>query len=464
MESLIEYGEYIYSVPSKFAFELTLVLFAVWMWRRGLSESDSTRKMTDREKAQILANFTSEPLCGEIPEDHFSLNPRIVSGTIGKEITVNDKVCLNMATNNYLGLSNREDSKRKATAALRNYGVGSCGPRGFYGTADVHLKLESRLAKFMGVEEACLYSYGFSAISSGIPSYSKSHDVIFADEQVNFAIQQGITASRSTVYYFKHNDPADLERLLKAQDERDRRNPKKAKNIRRFLILEGIYMNTGTLVNLPEMVKLRAQYKCRLFLDETISFGVLGATGKGVREHFGIPNSEIDLIASTLEHSMSSYGGFLCGSSFLMEHQRLCGLAYCFSASLPPLQAVVSLTHLDVVTEEPELLEELRTNCEKMHDMLREGLTQLRTDSHPLSPVKVLVLTDVKDPQIAEKKLHKIVTFAENRGVALTVFRRLANEEHLEHPPSLRLAVSNVLDETDMKKVVAVLRDACAES
>ncbi|XP_003741500.1 serine palmitoyltransferase 1 [Galendromus occidentalis] len=463
MESLMEYGEYIYSVPSKFAFELSLVAFAVWMWKKNLAESNSTRKMTDQEKAQILANFTPEPLCDDIPEDHYALNPRIVSGRIGKRITVNGKDCLNMATNNFLGLSDRPDSNEKATKALRNYGVGSCGPRGFYGTADVHLELESRLAKFMGVEEACLYSYGFSAISSAIPSYSKNHDVIFADEQVNFAIQQGITGSRSTVYYFKHNDPNDLERLLRAQDERDRKDPKKAKNVRRFLIIEGIYMNTGTLVNLREIVKLRAKYKCRLFLDETISFGVLGATGKGVREHFGVPNSEIDLIASTLEHSISSYGGFLCGSSFLMEHQRLCGLAYCFSASLPPLQAVVTLTHLDVVSEDPEIMEKLRENCKKMQNMLMEGLTHLRTDSHPLSPVKVLVLSEAEDRVVAEEKLNAIVTFAENHGVALTVFRRLPKEELLEHPPSIKLTVSSLLTESDMKSVVEVLNEACSQ-
>lgn len=99
--------------------------------------------------------------------------------------------------------------------------LGSCGPRGFYGTSDVHLELEVRLAKFMQVEAAVLYSYGFSTIASAIPAYCKRGDIIFVDECVHFAIQKGLDASRSKIVYFKHNDPDDLERLLAEQQKAD---------------------------------------------------------------------------------------------------------------------------------------------------------------------------------------------------------------------------------------------------
>ena len=103
--------------------------------------------------------------------------------------------------------------KDKAVKTIQKYGVGSCGPRGFYGTIDVHLDLEQRLAKYFNVEEGIIYSYGFSTIASAIPAYSKRGDIIFADEGVHFAIQKGIVASRSDVRYFKHNDLDDLGKL-----------------------------------------------------------------------------------------------------------------------------------------------------------------------------------------------------------------------------------------------------------
>ncbi|OQR75871.1 serine palmitoyltransferase 1-like [Tropilaelaps mercedesae] len=463
METITGFVESVYTAPSaQLAFELILVLLLVWTLKRGpASQATQARRMTDREVNEVLAAFQPEPLCGVMP-DRQAIPPRVLSGRVGRYVTVNGKPLLNVATHNYLGLGDRKDSTDKAIHALRNYGVGSCGPRGFYGTADVHLELEARLAAFMGVEEACLYSYGFSAISSAIPSYSKPHDVIFADEQVNFSIQQGIIASRSTVYYFEHNNPDDLERLLRAQDERDRRRPKNAKRIRRFLILEGIYMNTGTLVNLPALVKLRAQYKCRLFIDESLSFGVLGRTGKGVREHFGVPNSEIDLISATLENAVSSYGGFLCGSHFLMEHQRLYGLAYCFSASLPPLQAVVTLSHLDIISREPESMERLRQNCHTVYHRLKREVKGLLNGSHPLSPVKHLYLeVSPVDAQAAKAKLDEIVAFAEERGVALTRSSYLEGKELMAHTASIRLTVGSFLTAEDIGLVIEVLRDAC---
>ena len=154
---------------------------------------------------------------------------------------------------------------------------------------DVHLELEQRLAKFFNVEDGIIYSYGFSTIASAIPAYSKRGDVIFADEGVHFAIQKGIVASRSDVKYFKHNDLDDLERVLREQEETDRKNPKKAKATRRFLVIEGLYLNHGDLCPLQKMVEWKYIYKYRIFLDETVSFATIGRTGRGVTEHFNVP-------------------------------------------------------------------------------------------------------------------------------------------------------------------------------
>lgn len=234
------------------------------------------------------------------------------------------------------------------------------------------MKLEERLAQFMKVEEAVLYSYGFSTVASAIPAYAKSSDVIFADEGCHFAIQKGLTASRSKIRFFKHNDVEDLHRLLKEQESQDIKNPKKAKVTRRFLVVEGLYMNHGDICPLPEIIELKNRYKVRIFVDETVSFAVLGKTGRGVSEHFNIPVEEIDHFSASLENAMAAYGGFCCGTTFIVDHQRLSGLGYCFSASLPPLQAAVALAALDMLDERPQLCDQLRKNCKYAHSKLQE--------------------------------------------------------------------------------------------
>lgn len=116
---------------------------------------------------------------GDVPADHVSLQHRLVTGRVGKRITVDGVDCLNLASHNYLGLIGDADIESQAIESIRKYGVGSCGPRGFYGTVDVHLELEERIAAFMGCEESCVYSYGFSTVASAIPSYCKRGDLVF---------------------------------------------------------------------------------------------------------------------------------------------------------------------------------------------------------------------------------------------------------------------------------------------
>ena len=145
------------------------------------------------------------------------------------------------------------------------------------------------MAQFFQCEQACLYSYGFSTIASAIPAYAKKGDVIFADESVNFAIQKALDASRSRIKYFKHNDVEHLEHILDQYAKEETKNPKLAKMTRKFLVVEGVYQNTGQICNLNQMMSLKRKHKLRLFIDESVSFGVLGESGRGITEHFNIP-------------------------------------------------------------------------------------------------------------------------------------------------------------------------------
>ncbi|XP_041346963.1 serine palmitoyltransferase 1-like, partial [Gigantopelta aegis] len=234
-----------------------------------------------------------------------------------------------------------------------------------------HLRIEERIAKFTGREEAIVYSFGFAAIASAIPAYSKRTDIIFCDEGMGFPTQKGLVASRSQIKYFKHNDMLDLERLLKEKEKFDLKNPNKAKKIRKFIVAEAIYMNYGDLVPLPKLVEFRKRYRIPIILEESLSFGVLGATGRGAVEHFQLTVKDVDLICVLMSLSMANMGGFCAGKSFVIDHQRLSGAGYCFSASLPPLLTTAAIEALDTMDKSPEIFEKPRENAKTLRNLLK---------------------------------------------------------------------------------------------
>ncbi|KAK0084950.1 hypothetical protein PV325_006050 [Microctonus aethiopoides] len=434
---------------------LLMVFWLIWLFVKRQYNKKRIVIPSDDEIEEKLAAWHPDPLVPEPNEDHPSLKLKLVSKHNGKRITVNDKNCLNLGTHNYLGLSDNKLIEENAVAAIKKYGVGSCGPRGFYGTFDVHLELEESIAKFMNVEEAILYSYGFCTVSSAISAYCKKRDIVFADEKVNFAIQKGLDASRSSVRYFKHNDIKHLECMLEEQAVIDNKNPKKASKIRRFLIIEGIYMNTGLVCPLPELVALCRKYKLRIFIDESISIGTLGDTGRGVTEHFGVPGHEIDMFIGSLEWAFGSIGGFCAGSSFIIEHQRLSGLGYCFSASLPPLLTVAAISAIKMISEDQSLIEKLRENCLNIQSRLG-NLKNFELSATPESPVKHLYLKNKYDRLEEQKLLSSISEKCIENNLAVTLPAYLDVERDLPRP-SLRLCISSLLDESDIDFVITTL-------
>lgn len=200
----------------------------------------------------------------------------------------------------------------------------------------------------------------------------------------------------------------DLENKLKDQQKLDFKNPKKAAKTRRFLIAEGIYVNTGEMCPLRELVELRSKYKLRLILDEGISFGTIGKHGRGLTEFLCVDKTEVDLISASLENAVESIGGFCVGSHFIVEHQRLSGLGYCFSASQPPLLTQAAITALDIFEQEPKIFEQLSDAAEKVDDKFRY-FTKLELRGHPISPIKHLYLKDdSKDLEESENILRRI--------------------------------------------------------
>ena len=232
--------------------------------------------------------------------------------------------------------STKNPMKQAALDALDRYGCGSCGPRGFYGTVDVHLQFEEIFAHYMDSDDAILYSDGASTITSTIAAFCKRGDIVVVDECCYEPIMTGILLSRSNVKLFKHNDIKDLENVLQQIYESDIQLNRPSNVQRRFLIVEGLYKNTGQICPLNDIVKLKHQYHYRLMIDESYSFGTLGKHGKGCMELYNAkPMYDVEIVMISIENSLGTIGGITVGKDDIIDHQRLSGSGYCFSASVP---------------------------------------------------------------------------------------------------------------------------------
>ncbi|XP_036286078.1 serine palmitoyltransferase 1 isoform X3 [Pipistrellus kuhlii] len=421
---LVEMVQALYEAP---AYHLILEgILILWIIRLLFSKTYKLQERSDltvKEKEELIEEWQPEPLVPPISKDHPALNYNIVSGPPSHSIVVNGKECINFASFNFLGLLGNPRVKAAALASLKKYGVGTCGPRGFYGTFDVHLDLEDRLAKFMKTEEAIIYSYGFATIASAIPAYSKRGDIVFVDRAACFAIQKGLQASRSNIKLFEHNDMADLERLLKEQEIEDQKNPRKARVTRRFIVVEGLYMNTGTICPLPELI------------------------------------DDIDLISANMENALASIGGFCCGRSFVIDHQRLSGQGYCFSASLPPLLAAAAIEALNIMEENPGIFAVLKEKCKRIHKAL-QGISGLRVVGEALSPAFHLQLEASTGSREQDAKLlQEIVRQCMDRSIALTQARYLEREEKCLPPPSIRVVVTVEQTEEELEKAASTIKE-----
>lgn len=213
--------------------------------------------MVTQEIDELVDEWMPEPIDLPLTErEQHDLNAMpVISGPTGPKpkLVGSNKTVLNMASFNFTDLAGQESIKEKATEALRKYGLGSCGPAGFYGTFDTHTELERNIADFLGTEDAILYSQAYSTVSSVIPAFCKRGDIIVADRSVNFTIQKGLQISRSTIRWFDHNDMQSLEDVLVSveKERRKRRGPL----TRRFIVTEGIFERDGSMADLPRLVR-----------------------------------------------------------------------------------------------------------------------------------------------------------------------------------------------------------------
>ncbi|KAL8951680.1 MAG: hypothetical protein Q9222_002360 [Ikaeria aurantiellina] len=460
--------------PVRSAVELFLFLFAV---RYLLAPKYSTSKksyvqLTDEEIDELVDEWVPEPLVAPqtaFEEAENEKRPVIVGPTGPKSRLSNGRMVTNVASLNFYNLAGNEALKEKAIQTLRTYGVGPCGPPGFYGTQDVHMKIEADIATHLGTTSCIVYAQAFSTISSVIPAFSKRGDIVVADKAVNFAIRKGMQISRSTVRWYEHNDMEDLQNVLASVVKEQAGKPL----TRRFIITEGLFENIGDMVDLVRIMELKQRYKFRLILDETWSFGVLGRTGAGVTEHQAVNVREVDMLVGSLAGPLCAGGGFCAGSSEIVEHQRLSASAYTFSAALPAMLATTASEVLAMLESQGELLSTVRENTKTMWSQLDPRSEWVYCTSAIENPMMILVL---KPEVVASRRLsfadqepllQEMVDEALVNGVMMTRLKSMprginvtAKEVGWELQPALKVCVTMGLSRKEIERTGTIIRHA----
>lgn len=448
---------------------LLAVAIAYYFLRKPKKIED--RKLRDVD--EFVADWTPEPLPTQLSTSQKrNLKEYVITQAGVTHATVNGKEVLHAARSNYLGLSGDSRINKVAEETMRKYGVGSCGPRGFYGTIDTHIFLEHKIAQFLGTEDAILYSSSFCTTSSAIPCFSKRGDIIICDRGVSHHIQTGIVLSRSTVHYFNHNDLKDLEKIL---IQTMPKHPSKL--VRKFLVVEGLYYNYGDVCPIKEIMALKDKYKFRLILDESHSIGTLGATGRGVTESAGVNRKDIELLTGNLSNGFGSSGGFCAASKPLIYHQRLQGSGYVFSASLPPFLSACSEASIELLEANPSLLTNLHKNIAYFFERFNaraarrsgadKGDIGLSITSAPESAIIHLRLTPsrckgTRDED--EDALEAICAHAFTHADVYLSRAKYIDAEIFLPPPSIRIGMNSAFSHSHIDQIVDAVCNAAEAS
>ena len=264
------------------------------------------------------------------------------------EVLINGKKVLMFGSNSYLGLTNHPKIKEAAIAATKKYGTGCAGSRFRNGTLDIHEELEHRLARFVGKEEAIIYSTGFQVNLGVVSCLTGREDYILWDELDHASIIEGRRLSFSTPIKYKHNDMASLENALKRCGE------DKVK----LIVTDGVFSMEGDVADLPGIVALAKKYNAAVMVDEAHGIGVFGRQGRGTCDHFGVTD-DVDLIMGTFSKSFASLGGFIATDAITANYLRHNSRSYIFSASITPASTAAVGAALDIMESEPERIAHL---------------------------------------------------------------------------------------------------------
>jgi 8-amino-7-oxononanoate synthase len=297
----------------------------------------------------------------------------------GSEVVYQGRRIIMCGSNNYLGLTTHPKVREAAIEAIKKYGTSCTGSRFLNGNMTIIEDLEEKLAKWVGKEAALVFSTGMQVNLGTISALVGKRDIVILDKEDHASIVDGAILSGGKIERYRHNDMTHLERVLKSLPE----EPGK------LLVVDGLFSMEGDIAPLPEIVPLCKKYNVRLMVDDAHAMGVLGG-GRGTAAHFGMTD-EVDLIMSTFSKSFASIGGFVAGEFEVIDYVKHHARSLIFSAAIPPANTATVLAALEVMEEQPELVEQLERNAKFM----REGFKQLGFDTgHSESPIIPIIIGD----------------------------------------------------------------------
>jgi len=303
---------------------------------------------------------------------------RILEGEQRATTTFDHKAVVNLSSNNYLGLTTHPRLRAVATRALEDFGVGSGSVRTIAGTMAIHMELEERLADFKKTEAAVVFQSGFTANAGTVASVLTKDDVVISDELNHASIIDGCRLSRATIKVFPHKDVDAARTILQGLPPSQRK----------LLITDGVFSMEGDLGPLPELCALAEEFGCIMMVDDAHASGVFGANGRGTVDHFGM-HGRVDIQVGTLSKAIAALGGYVAGNRAFIEFLYHRARPFLFSTSHPPSVAATCIAALDVLLEEPGIIDRLWDNTR----FFKAGLQALGFDTgmseSPITPVIV---------------------------------------------------------------------------
>jgi glycine C-acetyltransferase len=325
---------------------------------------------------------------------------RQLQGPQGSAIRVAGRQVINFCANNYLGLANHPDIVAAAMDGLRKYGYGMASVRFICGTQEIHKHFENTVARFLGKDDAILYSSCWDANGGLFETILGEEDAIISDELNHASIIDGVRLSKARRFRYKNCDRVDLERCL--QEAKDARF--------RLIATDGVFSMDGLLAPLPDICALADRYDALVMVDDSHATGILGPGGRGTAEALGCLE-RIDIITSTLGKTLGGgAGGFTCGSQELVDYLRQRSRPYLFSNAVPPPIIMAALKALELASRSSELRDRLHANARTLRAGLEEAGFKIKPGQHPILPVMLgdAALATTMADKLLEKGIYVI--------------------------------------------------------
>lgn len=280
---------------------------------------------------------------------------RLHQGTAGAETRIGEREYLNFASYNYLGYSGHPQVAEAAKAAIDRYGTSVSASRPVSGDRPLHRELERALADLYEVDDAVVLVSGHATNVTTIGYLFGPRDLVLHDELIHNSVLQGIQLSGARRLSFAHNDWQALDRILGEQRQHFERV---------LVVVEGIYSMDGDYPDLPRFVELKRKHKVFLMVDEAHSLGVMGSTGKGIREHFALAGDDVDIWMGTLSKTLASCGGYIAGNTALIEHLKFLAPGFLYSVGMPPAVTASALAALQCMAQDQARVQTLQARGE----------------------------------------------------------------------------------------------------